>query len=162
MTWRRYAVYCGLAGLFAFSLLPVAGVFFEAQPIIWTNSPFPTTSPVIANRPLATSIERCNKAPRTIVTHVARRLINEDMPLDDERRVTTLIPGAGIVEPGCTSQTGGIGLPPACREGETKGCTIMGHRYYVEQFVEFRGNWRTFTERLRTQSFVVEEDGNAP
>lgn len=150
LSWVRIAVFVGLGALFMLSLMPVFGVFFESAPIRWTNSPFPTADPVSVDTPLATYIERCNSSDRTIVTTVARRLVDEETG-----RATTLVPGAGIVDPGCTSQTGGIGLPRTCQDDATDGCVTVGRVYHIDQYVQFAGRWRTFTVPLRTQSFTV-------
>lgn len=119
---------------------PSIGYLTEQPPIRWTNSPFPTQDPVTPDQPLKTYVSRCNDWDRPIGTTVVRRLVNAKTGV-----TTTLVLAGGIVDPGCSDVTGGIGLPQSVAPG----------RYYIEQLVHVSGRWREFDIPLRTQTFTV-------
>lgn len=122
--------------------LPMIGYLVEKPPIRYLNSPFPTIDPVPADQPISTTVERCNDTPGQLVTTVPRQLVN-----DDTGRIMSLVPGGGLVPTGCTTITGGIGLPQG----------VVPGRYHVEQMVLVEGRWRTFQIPVRTQTFTVVE-----
>jgi hypothetical protein len=122
------------------AVFPIVGYMAEIPPLRFLNSPFPTNDPVGQDEALSTIVERCNDAGQVLTTTVARRLVN-----DDSGQLITLPPGGGIVDPGCTTVTGGIGLPQNVPPG----------RYHVEQIVSVEGRWKTHQIPLRTQSFTV-------
>lgn len=121
--------------------VPLVGRAIEQPPITWTNAPFQTSDPIPVRGPLATYVERCNTTDHTIMTTVARQLIEESTG-----QVFILLPTAWIINPGCTAQTGGTDLPSTVGPGE----------YHIEYLVQFDGWFRTFAVPLRSQSFTVQ------
>lgn len=142
---RTITSYLGVTlvlGIIVFiAAFPIVGYMYEPAPLRFLNSPFPTSDPVRSDEALSTVVERCNDLTTVLTTTVARRLVN-----DDSGQLITLTPGGGIVDPGCSTVTGGIGLPQGVPPG----------RYHVEQIVSVEGRWRTHQIPLRTQSFTVE------
>jgi hypothetical protein len=130
----------GIGCLTFVAIFPVLGYLYEPVPIRWLNSPFPTNDPVRPDEALSTVVERCNDSGQVLTAAVARRLVNED-----SGQTLSLTPGANIIDPGCTTITGGIGLPQGVPPG----------RYHVEQIVSVEGHWHTFQIPLRTQTFTV-------
>lgn len=142
MTLRSALLVLGGTAVLIAAFFPLIGSMVEPVPIRWLNVPFPTTDPVRSGGALSTTVTRCNDTNRTIVTTVARRLVNEETG-----EALSLLPGASIVDPGCSTMTGGIGLPGDVNPGQ----------YHVEQIVSLPGRWKMFQVPLRTQSFSVVE-----
>lgn len=144
-TLRIYGQWGGLmliAVAAALLFVPLIGRVVEQPPIRWTNQPFPTNDPIPVGGALSTYVERCNSTGRTLMTTVARRLVE-----DATGHITILLPTAGIVEPGCTSQTGGGDLPRNVAPGV----------YHVEYLIQVDGTFKTFYISARSQSFTVVE-----